>query len=466
MKHFAPVMRNAASLFSAQFVTKFSTLAVTILIAHALHPAGFGRYAAALSYGALVGVLADGGLAYFISVEVARRPLAGRGLFWTAYGTRTALSALLLGASVLLLPVFRFAGETALAAIVMGVAACFDGLTAQALAFFRARAQMHVEAQIVTAGRIMLVAATVVVVLAAPSLLSVSLAACTGSVFTAFTALWFVARRAGPQWPRRRATLALLKAALPFAASGLLMYVFFRIDVLLLRLFGIADAMVGYYSAAYRIMEAPRSAFGSIAAGVLPAATQLAKNNERGELVALVGRSTGFALWLVVPAALLFAISPATFIELIFGRGYSAAIPLLAIMAPMPLLMTLNAVAVSLINALGAQVRVTAVFALCAAGNIALNVALIPVLGATGAAIATVATEAFELALFARWIQSRVGGVRIADLSRIALAGCAGTCAGVLVPPVAHGVPRAVCALAVYAAVAAVLIGRRRFAFA
>ncbi len=455
------VLRNAASLASAQVVMKAAGLAVTILVARSLHASGFGAFAAAWSYGMLVGVLADAGLGYFVALEVSRVPRTARRFVWTALALRGIVCTIGLAISVIALPFFHFSSALAWAAMAFAFSAVLDGIQAQMLAYYRAIARMHVEASVVTVGRVALVVATLAALLIRPTVLAFALAQALASIVTVVVAGIILRRDVAPVMPRRRAIRAIAIGALPFAASGLLSYVFFRIDTLLLRAFGIADASIGAYSAAYRVMEAPRTAFGSIAAGVLPAATSLAHPRERAKFRQLATTTAAIALWVVLPAVLAFALSPGTVIGIIFGHGFAAAAPLLLLLAPMPILMALDAVLGSLLNALGAQKWVTGVFALCAVANVALNVILIPRSGAMGAAIATLATEAIELGAFAILVQRRLGNVRPA-VGGMVLASAVGAGAGALAP---EGIVRLATAVATFLTVAFVMKRNARPAF-
>jgi O-antigen/teichoic acid export membrane protein len=407
------VLRNAASLASAQVAMKAAGLAVTILVARALHAAGFGQFAAAWSYGMLVGVLADAGLAYFVALEVSRVPRTARRFVWTALALRGVVCLFGLAIAAAALPLVHFSAMLAAAAIAFTLSAVLDGLQAQMLAYYRAVARMHIEATIVTLGRIALIATTLAALLFSPSVLGFAIAQAVASLVAALAAGGMLCRDLTPIAPRVRALRAIAGGALPFAANGLLSYIFFRVDTLLLRAFGIADASVGAYSAAYRVMEAPRLAFGSIAAGVMPAATKLAHPRERAAFRQLGTRTTVIALGIVLPAVLAFALFPGLVISLIFGHSFAEAASLLLVLAPMPILMALDAVIGTLLNALGAQKAVTGVFTLCALANVAMNVVLIPRDGALGAAIATLGTEAIELGAFWWLVQARTGTVRL-----------------------------------------------------
>jgi O-antigen/teichoic acid export membrane protein len=410
---FQRIARNAASLISAQAAAKVAGLITTIVIARALHASGYGLYAAAWAFGLLVAALADGGLAYFVAVEVARVPRTARRFFWTALALRLVLCIAALGAAAAIVPLLRFHGLLATAALLQCGSSLLDGISAQVFAYYRAIARMHIEAAITTFGRFAFVVATLAALAFSHTIVAVSTGACIASLVTVSIALVTVAKSLRPAFPRRAAAIAVGRGALPFAANGLLTQIFFRIDVLMLRFFGIADAAIGAYSGAYRMMEVPRLAFGSISAGALAEAATLAHPRDRGALSSLGARVTNLTLWCTVPASLLFLIAPQFLVRLVYGPGFEHAAALLQLLAPMPLLMASNSVAITLVNAIGGQRTVTRIFMLLTIVNIVLNLWAIPTLGATGAALVTIATELVELVAFVLVIRRRIGTVRM-----------------------------------------------------
>ncbi|TAM73591.1 hypothetical protein EPN44_13335 [bacterium] len=466
MTTFARVLRNAGNLGTAEAAGRLVGFARTIILARVLHADGYGKFAAAMAFGALLAVLAEAGLAYFTAREVARAPRAARRLAWTAYALHLALCAVMLAVGAVILPLFRFTGETAFAAMLLLASSCADGMTGQALALFRGRQQMGVEARVLTFGRFLLLIGVVAIAMLAPTVLWAAAVAAMTSIVTALIAVVVAARAEGPVLPKRRELAAVTRGALPFAASGLLNLIFFRVDVLLLRVLGIADASIGAYSAAYRVMEAPRSAPGVVASGFFPEATRLAREGERRQLLQLGTRSLTLVVAAVAPIAVAFAVAPAFITATLFGSDFTGSAPLLRILAPMPVLMAMNAIAIALVNASGGQTRVAGIFAICTVVNVVANLLMIPHLGATGAAIATVVTEAVEVVSFIVWIRGNIGTAR-APLTGVALAGVSGLLAAVLAPG-EQGMWRIVVSTGVYLAVLVpmLLIARRGVATA
>jgi O-antigen/teichoic acid export membrane protein len=421
-------------------------------LARVLHPAGYGAYAVALAFGSVVGALAGAGVQPLTIREIARAPRASAGMFWTAFLVRSAfnLAGIALAAGVL-----AFAGferDTRVAAFLFTISVLFDGMTAQAMTLFRGRQTMGIEAKLTSAGRIANLIFTLVAISIAPSVAHVALASALASAGLFAFALRLVVREIPVRPLRLRAARALLAESIPFAAGGLLVYIFFRIDVLLLRFLGVAEAHIGNYSAAYRVMEVTRVPSAMLAQGYGPAAARFRNVSDKGALLALASRAWTVTIGIALPCALVFALVPHLVIHIIFSNAYREAIGLLFAMAAMPVFMAINGVAIQTVNSQGYQGWSTGIFGLCAAFNVGLNLILIPRIGAMGAAIATIATEVLQTVALMAWIVVRFGIPKPALAS--ALVGFGGALGAAAFVPQSLSIARAGLALAVYAAVA------------
>ncbi len=416
-----------------------------------LHPAGYGAYAVALAFGSIVGALAGAGVQPLAIREIARAPRAVAGIFWTAFWLRGALNV---PAFALALIVLRFTGferGTYLASIFFTISVLFDGMTAQAMTLFRGRQRMGVEARLTSGGRIANLVVTLIAIAIAPHVADVAVASAVASTGLFAIALRLVVREVPPVRLRARAARALLAQSIPFAAGGLLIYIFFRIDVLLLRFLGVGAAHIGNYSAAYRVMEVTRVPSAMVAQGYGPAAARFRKDAEKAGLVALASRAWTVTIGIALPSVLAFALVPGLIVHLVFSNAYREAIGLLLVMAAMPAFMAINGVAIQTVNSQGYQGWCTAIFGLCAVFNVALNLILIPRVGALGAAIATIATEILQSAALLAWIVVTFGMPKPA-LAK-ALLGFAGAFGAASFVPEALAFARLGLALAVYGAV-------------
>lgn len=197
-------------------------------------------------------------------------------------------------------------------------------------------------------------------------------------------------RKIVPAAPRKTDLRVWMKTALPLVFVDGTLLLFSNADILILSLF-VSPAEIALYFAASRILQlvafvqyaaaaATTQQFSALnATGDHDALEQLARTTTRLTFLAAVG-AAGF-IYLLAPYLL----------EL-FGDGFVDAMPILAVLMVGLIVQAFSGPAESVLNMSGHE-RVTAItYTAALALNIALNLALIPWLGAIGAAIATAAS--------------------------------------------------------------------------
>jgi len=213
------------------------------------------------------------------------------------------------------------------------------------------------------------------------------------------------------QKPSFHFSLDIYSPSLSFLVIGAATTIYFKVDIILLRYLGIETAWVGYYSAAYRLLE-------GMVLLVTPVAhlcfRQLRLHRLDGQyfkrmFILMLGGMSILGL-LIVITGLYFG---SYFIHIAYGQSYTPAIPLfkwllVAVFFIFPnYILTQSAIAIN-------REGYYALMAVCAAIlNVGLNLWLIPQYGAVGAAWATIATECFlglGLGLFfLRWYRQKMG---------------------------------------------------------
>lgn len=165
-------------------------------------------------------------------------------------------------------------------------------------------------------------------------------------------------------------------------------------------------ASVGYYDYSEKIMQVPNAFIIAFSTVMLPRMSHLLKEKSQSEVIGYINRSMKFVSYFSVGMAFgLFAISD-VLIPLFLGKGYTACIALVQILAP-----------IILIKACANVVRTQFLIPYCrdniyvvshllgAATNLVANLLLIPRLGAAGASIGTVIAEFFVM--FYQFYKSR-----------------------------------------------------------
>jgi len=196
----------------------------------------------------------------------------------------------------------------------------------------------------------------------------------------------------GVRVPTPAELLVLLRRALPFAAAGLVANLQTRIGPLMLGYFS-TQADVGAFAAAARFGTVARLAPGAIFAGALPVLSrEYSVDPESGARThtAFDRALTLFALALAIP----FVLLAGPLVRLVYGPSFAAAAPVLIWvgLALVPAL-TNSARKISL-YALHEEGTVLRWSAIALALQVIAGVALMPALGAVGAAASVALAEA------------------------------------------------------------------------
>jgi len=216
-----------------------------------------------------------------------------------------------------------------------------------------------------------------------------------------------------------RADVALLRRmityGLKFHISVLAGAIIFRADLLVVNHFrGPAEA--GVYSVATQFSLLLMLLPGVIATLLFPRVT--AEQDARGETTSLVTRHTA----LIMLACCLAAVPGSFLLPWVYGAAFSDATMLLLILLPGVYLVGLESVLVQHFNALGLPRTIPLYWIVTLVLNLVLVFALVPRLGAYGAAIASTVSYALIFAL--------VGGHFLATTRRAVIATARGSLRG------------------------------------
>jgi len=186
------------------------------------------------------------------------------------------------------------------------------------------------------------------------------------------------------------AAIAALREALPLGISGLLATLYFRSDVVIVRFFS-GDAEVGAYSAAYRIFEATMVVPATIMAVAFP---RLVRSQPGGRgLARLEGQLTLLLLACGAFVGGAVAVADHRIVHALLGDTFARSTAPLRVLAwGIPITFASYATSTFVI-ARGLERRFVGVLALMLILNVGMNLVLVPRLGGTGAAWATLVTE-------------------------------------------------------------------------
>lgn len=190
----------------------------------------------------------------------------------------------------------------------------------------------------------------------------------------------------------------LVKADIPFLLTSLLMTGYNSIDTVILSLLT-NSTVLGFYGAATRVTGATVFLPNIIMATVMyPIIAKLATTSD-AEMKLALEKSLNFLLLCVMPISTIFVVAAPNIIKILYGGGFTAAVPALQALAPCLIFVSIN-YAFSIVVLSKRQDKalpITSIVAL--AFNIVLNLIVIPRFQAAGPAIVTSLTELLVLAI-------------------------------------------------------------------
>ncbi len=187
-------------------------------------------------------------------------------------------------------------------------------------------------------------------------------------------------------------SVSAFKMALPLALSGVLWVVFYQADVLMLK--GIApDGEAGLYSASYRIMEI----FGALSRVVFYVSfTRLSRSfvGDKGQMARQVYQTTLLLTLGILPVVFVAGCLQVPIVGVLYGEEYALAVKSLAILLPSVAVIVFGELARYIIIATKQDRYLPPLLVGAVLLNVAANLVLIPAMGAPGAAVATLMSEA------------------------------------------------------------------------
>ncbi len=411
-------MLNARNIFGDTAVLAASAAATTAIrgivalaLVRYLGPSDYGALAAALALATLACYVVDLGTGYNVVRAISRTPKEapahlGNALLATAIAL-VALTALLNG----VVWSFEYPAGARMLMPLLGVGVLLQSARSPFHGALRALGRVGRSAVSESSGALILAAMCAAGVLLGRPLgyfgVMHLVTGLGGIAVAAVLAMQLVRPR-----PRPSALPAFVKAGLPFAASSAFFVIYGQIDtVMLANMRGAAE--VGIYSAAYKLVALMNLVPAALSAAILPRAFSLGPT-ATDRLRTLFGTNARYLAAIALPVAATIGIFAKPIREILMGEAYAGTELLLQILAIQVVLRFLSYAPADALYALGRERSRVAIQGSAAAINIALNLLLIPRIGAAGAAVATVATEMLVLGLMTRQASLSLDGLGVA----------------------------------------------------
>ncbi|MCZ6594207.1 MAG: flippase [Bacteroidetes bacterium] len=185
--------------------------------------------------------------------------------------------------------------------------------------------------------------------------------------------------------------IELIKKSFPFAISSILVAIYFYIDTVMLS-FMKSDAEVGWYSAAYRIIEGLVLFPVALCAGIFPSMS-IFHLTSKDAVIELFKKANKYMLVTSIPIAILGTVMSKQIILSLYGNAFFNSIISLKILVWATLFLFLGALTSYVLASIDKQWVVVLSTGVGVIVNVLLNLVLIPKYSYIGTSISTVVTE-------------------------------------------------------------------------
>jgi O-antigen/teichoic acid export membrane protein len=392
------IASNILAQFAARAVTMAFAIVTASLLARTLKPTGYGVWNGTSSYVGLFTVLTDLGFTIAATQRMAAEPEREAEWLGALVGVRLAMSLtvfVLCAASIPLL--LGDAHDARAVALIMTLSTLWTGMTA-ATVVFQARLRGGLALSFTVLQAFLWLLAVVGLAVANASVVAFAIANTTVIAISCAVQVGFTHRYADIAWRAGlRLWRPLVRRAIPLGLASVLITIYFQVDsVLLLGIAGAREA--GIYGAAYGFLGPLLFLPAAVMSSFFPVLSAVLLNDPvRARRLVQVGADLMGVIGLPILAGSIALSGP--LVHLIFGSAFARASGLLPILMIAFVSMCFGTLAGFLTPLLDLQWRLALYSAIGAAGNVALNLVLIPSHGAYGSAWATVATELLTMTL-------------------------------------------------------------------
>lgn len=194
-----------------------------------------------------------------------------------------------------------------------------------------------------------------------------------------------------PRHVRVKVAAELTAASAPLFATNLVVLLQIRIDQMLLGTLATVAA-VGNFSVASKLAEGLMMGPSIVIRALNPQLLK-AKASSEGEFKSVLQRQFDFSVMIAALIAAIFCLGSGLLVHVLFGPQYRNAVAPLAVLVWAIVPMTIGSVSANAVIAQGQTKQTLAKASIGLGMNAALNYTLIPVLGATGSALATLSSH-------------------------------------------------------------------------
>lgn len=368
----------------------------------------FGDYSTVMAFVSVFAIVGEFGLFSIVVREISLRPAEESRILSGAFTIRLVLGAVALGSAYFFALLFPYSTEVRNGILILSVGYWISNLIQVLIGLFQKHLAMDKVAGAELLGRVV-------------QLLSILACVHFNWGFYAILGVWafsslfnllLVWHYAGKfthlslnfDWALWR---ELLFKSFALVVSAILVYIYFKLDTVILSVFRSSEE-VGIYGLAYKVLENLLFFPAMLVGLTMPMMSKFA-GEQREKFVSVAGRTLNFLLLLIVPMVLGIVATAPKIIALLSSRvEFAPAEAPLRVLALALGIIFLGALFSNMIIALGKQKQLAYIYAVGAVFNLTMNWFWIPRFSYMAAAWTTVLTELLVTVLMALLVRSFV----------------------------------------------------------
>lgn len=386
-------VKNAGWLVGEKIIQMVISLLVSLATARYLGPANYGLISYAASYTAFFSSLCTLGINSLLVKELVDHPNCEGEILGTSLVLRGISSLLSVVTIVAIVSVIDHDEPTT----ILVVALCSIGLLFQVFNSCNCWFQRHLKSKYTAIAAFVAYAATavyrIVMIISGNDVVWFALATSVDYLCVAFLLIWFYKRHNGQKmsfsWQYGK---GLLSRSKHFILSGLMVAIYGQTDKLMLKqMLDLSET--GFYSTATTINNMWVFVLAAVVDSMYPSVMEAHKSGD-DELFKKKNRQLyAIVFYISIGVAVLFNIFAELVIWILYGSAYMPSAMPLRIVSWYTAFSYLGVARNAWIVCENKQHHLIKLYAAAAIGNVALNYLLIPIWGASGAALASLAAQ-------------------------------------------------------------------------
>ena len=395
------ILGNVAWLSMDKVIRMGLGLTVGVWLARYLGPDQFGQLNYAIAFAGLFGTLAGLGLNSIVVRDIVQDPDTANVTLGTAFFLQFLGGVIAVPLIVVAIAWLRPDDALTKAMVsVLGLGLIFKS-TEVVKYWFESRIQVRYTVWIENAAFLVMTGIRIAMILQQASLMAFVWITLAEAVAVSIGLLVIHAKVGGQMdvWrPRLQRAWSLLADSWPLLLSGLAIFLFMRVDLLMIGLLA-GDREMGIYTAALRLSEPWYFLPTVIASSVFPLIARSATENAK-DYHAKLSRMLRLAIWLHVAISLLIMFGANYIVEYLFSAPYRESAPILALHVWTGVFQAMGIISGQWMVYEG-LVMLALLRNVCGAVvSLAMNVILIPKFGGIGAAVSALSSVVFAYYLF------------------------------------------------------------------